>query len=181
MSLLTYEQARPWAKAILKATENRTMPPWHTDAPSGTFHNERILTAAERNTLMAWANGGAARGDDTELPTAPAFTGGWSLGTPDLVLEMQEEYKLPATGTIQYEWFYIPTNFTESKWVKSIEVGQATARPCITCSCTIAQSPMVGDQRLRAAIKSINRIRRRMNQVYPNGRGAETSTPCRRV
>jgi hypothetical protein len=122
MSLLTYEQARPWAKAILKATENRTMPPWHTDAPSGTFHNERILTAAERNTLMAWANGGAARGDDTELPTAPAFTEGWSLGTPDLVLEMQEEYKLPATGTIQYEWFYIPTNFTESKWVKSIEV-----------------------------------------------------------
>jgi hypothetical protein len=122
MSLLTYDQARPWAKAILKVTSNRTMPPWHTDAPAGTFHNERILTDAERETLVTWAEEGAPKGDDKDLPAAPKFTEGWSLGTPDLVLEMQEDYRLPARGTIQYEWFYIPTNFTETKWVTAIDI-----------------------------------------------------------
>ncbi len=63
MSLMTYEQARPWAKAILKVISNGTMPPWHTDAPAGTFHNERVLTDAERKTLMAWAAEGAPKGD----------------------------------------------------------------------------------------------------------------------
>ena len=48
MSLLTYENARPYARAIANAIGNRTMPPWHADAPAGTFHNERILTDAER-------------------------------------------------------------------------------------------------------------------------------------
>ena len=122
MSLLTYEQARPWAKAIGTAINNRTMPPWHADAPAGTFHNERILSDAERQTLNAWASGGALRGDPGDLPPMPVFTEGWSLGTPDLVLEMGEERQIPATGTIEYEYFYIPANFTDAKWVTSIEV-----------------------------------------------------------
>jgi hypothetical protein len=122
MSLLTYEDARPWAKAIRDEIRERNMPPWHTDAPRGTFHNERILTDAERETLIAWANGGAPRGDPKDLPPAPAFVDGWAVGKPDLVLEMPEDFPIPADGTIEYEWFYIPTNFTEPKWVKSIEV-----------------------------------------------------------
>ena len=122
MSLITYEQARPWAKAILKVMSNGTMPPWHADAPAGTFHNERILTDAERQTLVAWAGEGAPKGDEKDLPPAPTFAEGWSLGTPDVVLEMQEDYPVPASGTVEYEYFYVPTNFTESKWVKSIEI-----------------------------------------------------------
>ncbi len=51
MPLLTYEQTRPYAKAIANAVTNRTMPPWHAEAPAGTFHNERILSDAERETL----------------------------------------------------------------------------------------------------------------------------------
>ncbi len=122
MSLLTYEQARPYAKAIANAVTNRTMPPWHADAPAGTFHNERSLSDRERETLTAWAAGGAINGDPKDLPAQPTFSDGWSLGKPDVVLEMLEEYRVPAKGTIQYEWFYIPTNFTEPKWVKSIEI-----------------------------------------------------------
>jgi hypothetical protein len=122
MSLLTYAQARPYAKAIAHAVGNRTMPPWHADAPAGTFHNERILSDTERHTLIAWATGDAVNGDPGDLPSQPTFTDGWSLGKPDVVLEMQEDYRVPAKGTIQYEWLYIPTNFTEAKWVKSIEV-----------------------------------------------------------
>jgi hypothetical protein len=122
MSLITYEQARPYAKAIANAVANRTMPPWHAEAPAGTFHNERILSDAERQTLIAWAVGGAVNGDPADLPAQPTFSDGWSLGKPDVVLEMQEDYRIPAKGTIQYEWFYIPTNFTDAKWVKSVEV-----------------------------------------------------------
>jgi hypothetical protein len=122
MSLLTYEQARPYAKAIANAVTNRTMPPWHAEAPAGTFHNERSLTDRERETLAAWSASGAPNGNVGDLPPQPAFNEGWSLGAPDVVLEMTEDYPIPARGTIQYEWFYIPTNFSEPKWVKSIEI-----------------------------------------------------------
>src|SRR5687768_2764317 len=77
MSLLTYEDARPWAKAIRDEVSARNMPPWHTDAPAGTFHDERIISDSERATLEAWANGGAPRGNATDLPAAPAFVDGW--------------------------------------------------------------------------------------------------------
>jgi hypothetical protein len=122
MSLLTYEDARPWAKAIRDEISDRNMPPWHADAPQGTFHNERILADADRQTLIAWATGGAPRGDPKDLPPAPAFDEGWAVGKPDVVLEMAEDFKIPADGIVEYEWFYIPTNFTEPKWITSIEV-----------------------------------------------------------
>ena len=122
MSLLTYEQARPYAKAIANAVTNRTMPPWHADAPPDTFHNERSLSALERETVTAWTAGGALSGDPKDLPAAPAFSNGWSLGTPDLVLTMDEDFPIPANGAIEYEHFYIPTNFSDEKWVTSLEV-----------------------------------------------------------
>ena len=103
MSLLTYEQARPYARAIAGAVTNRTMPPWHADAPAGTFHNERLMSEAERQTLSAWSAAGALQGDVKDLPPAPAFVEGWSLGKPDIVLEMQEDYSVPARGVIEYE------------------------------------------------------------------------------
>jgi len=122
MSLLTYEDARPWAKSIRDEVSDGTMPPWHADAPHGTFLNDRRLTDAEKDTIVKWASGGAPKGDPKDMPAAPAYTEGWSLGKPDAVFEMTEPYKLPADGTIQYEYFYIPTNFTEPKWVKSVEI-----------------------------------------------------------
>ena len=76
----------------------------------------------ERQTLTAWAAGGAVNGEPSDLPAQPTFSDGWALGTPDVVLEMQEDYHVPAKGTVQYEWLYIPTNFTEAKWVKSLEI-----------------------------------------------------------
>ena len=122
MSLLTYEEARPWARAIRDAVVDGMMPPWHADAPHGTFLNERSLTDAEKETITRWANGGAPRGNEADMPPVPDFPKGWSAGNPDVVFEMEKPYELPAEGTIQYEYFYIPTNFAEPKWVKSIEV-----------------------------------------------------------
>lgn len=122
MSLLTYNDARPWARAIGKAVADGIMPPWHADAASGTFENERRLTADERRTIARWVEVGAPQGDPAATPAPPTFTEGWRIGRPDVVLEMQEPYAVPARGKIEYEYFYIPTGFTEAKWLQAIEV-----------------------------------------------------------
>jgi len=121
MSLISYQEVRPWARAITKKIAEGSMPPWHADAPTGTFSNERKLTTAEKATLERWEAAGAPEGDPTELKPAPTFADGWRIGKPDVIFEMQEDYPVPASGTIQYEHFYIPTNFTEAKWLKAIE------------------------------------------------------------
>jgi hypothetical protein len=122
MSLLTYADARPWAGAIGRQVADGIMPPWHADAPPGTFENERRLTAAEKDVIARWIAGGSPQGDPADLPSRPSFTDGWRIGQPDSVFEMQEAYAVPAAGTIAYEYFYIPTNFTDSKWLQAIEV-----------------------------------------------------------
>jgi hypothetical protein len=122
MSLLTYADARPWARAMSRRIAEGSMPPWHADADSGTFENERRLTADEKAVIARWADAGAPEGDPKDLPAAPVFADGWSIGTPDAVFQMAEDYAVPASGTIQYQYFTIPTNFTETKWVQAIEV-----------------------------------------------------------
>jgi hypothetical protein len=122
MTLLAYEQVRPWAKAIRDRVARGLMPPWHAEAPRGTFLNDRRLTEAERSALVAWADAGAPRGNPADLPPAPKFAEGWEIGTPDVVLTMPKPYEVPASGTIEYQLFTIPTNFTEDKWVQAIEV-----------------------------------------------------------
>ena len=122
MSLLTYDDVRPHARDIRDKIDEGAMPPWHADMPQGTFLNERGLTPAEKNTILRWVANGAPKGDPKDLPPMPQYPQGWSIGTPDVVLEMQEDYKIPADGMIEYEYFYIPTNFTEAKWVQAIEV-----------------------------------------------------------
>jgi mono/diheme cytochrome c family protein len=122
MSLITYAEARPWARAIRNKVIDGVMPPWHADAPAGTFENERRLSAAEKNILTRWADAGAPEGDSKDLPPVPQFADGWRIGTPDAVFAMDEDYAVPAKGTIEYEYFYIPTNFADTKWLQAIEV-----------------------------------------------------------
>ena len=121
MPLLNYSQARPWAKSIRAAVATGTMPPWHAKAERGTFSNDRRLTAQERETIIAWADGGAPQGDPKDMPPAPAFVDGWEIGKPDVVLAMEKPFTVPASGTIEYQYIQIPTNFTEDKWIQAVE------------------------------------------------------------
>ena len=68
MSLLTYEDARPWARAMKTATAARRMPPWFADSAYGRFAHDRRLTDAEIATLGAWADSGAVQGDPKDKP-----------------------------------------------------------------------------------------------------------------
>jgi hypothetical protein len=122
MSLLTYDDVRPRAKDIRDKVADGVMPPWHADKAHGTFANDRSLTEGDKAVLIKWANNGAPKGDPKDLPPAPAYTDGWSIGQPDVVLEMPVAYKVPADGFVEYEYFEIPTNFTEDKWVQAVEV-----------------------------------------------------------
>ena len=126
MSLLTYEQARPWAKSIREKVALGQMPPWHAAQPRGTFSNDRRLTELEKSTLIRWTDAGAPQGDPKDLPPLPKFTEGWEIGTPDVVLSMTKPFNITASGTIAYQYFTIPTNFTEDKWVQAIEVRPGT-------------------------------------------------------
>ena len=122
MSLMTYDDVRPRAKDIRDEVSDGNMPPWHASAPHGTFLNERWLSEEDKRTLMMWANGGAPKGNPKDMPPTPVYTDGWTIGKPDVVFEMPEAYKVPAEGVIEYEYFYIPTNFTEPKWIQAIEI-----------------------------------------------------------
>lgn len=122
MSLLTYEETRPWAKAIKTQVAIGKMPPWHSTDAHGTFSNDRRMTDKDKETLISWADQGAPKGDPKDRPPVPVFAEGWEIGKPDVVLAMQKPYAVPASGTIHYQYAKIPTNFTEDKWVKAIEV-----------------------------------------------------------
>src|SRR5258708_5624159 len=122
MSLLSYEDVRPWAKAIREKVGAGEMPPWHSADPHGTFSNDRRLSDKDKDTLMRWASSGAPKGDPKDLPPVPKFTEGWEIGKPDVVLTMAQAYEVPASGTIAYQTFMLPTNFTEDKWVQAVEV-----------------------------------------------------------
>ena len=127
MSLMTYKDARPWARSIANAVKTGIMPPWHADPAIGHFANERRLTDAQKNTIARWVEAGAPEGDVKDLPAAPQYTTGWKIGQPDVVLEMQEDYPLPATGEIPYLYFEVPTNFTEDRWVRGWELRPGNA------------------------------------------------------
>ncbi|MGH9840260.1 MAG: DUF3471 domain-containing protein [Blastocatellia bacterium] len=120
-SVLSYKDVRPWAKSIREKVTNRTMPPWHADPHVGEFKNDRRLAQAEIDTIAAWVEGGAAEGDAKDLPPAPKYVDGWTIGKPDIILQMREEAVLAASGPDEYQYFVIPTNFTEDKYVQMAE------------------------------------------------------------
>jgi mono/diheme cytochrome c family protein len=96
MSLLTYEETRPWARAISNKVKAREMPPWFASEPKGVFSNERGLSDREIETIVKWVDAGAPAGDKSKAPPAAvsveAESGGWSLGTPDLIVKMPQPF-----------------------------------------------------------------------------------------
>jgi mono/diheme cytochrome c family protein len=122
MSLMSYDDARPWARSIKQRVTSGAMPPWGADTPRGAFKNDPRLTQHEIDTIAAWVDAGAPKGDDQDLPAKPAFTDGWTIGTPDAIFTMKDEFTIPASGAIEYQYFSAPTGLTEDKWIQAIEI-----------------------------------------------------------
>ncbi len=122
MQLLTYEQARPWAKAIKAAVLQNKMPPWPADPHYGKFSNDRSLSKADIDTIAAWADAGAPEGNKADAPKARHWVDGWNISKPDAIVEMPQAFNMPASGEVDYQYIVVPTGFTEDKWIQQVEI-----------------------------------------------------------
>lgn len=122
MSLVTYQDARPYAQVMKRRVVARQMPPWNADPAVGHFKNDPQLTEKEVDTIARWADGGAPKGDDRDLPSLPRMAEGWTIGKPDAVFTMAEPFRIPANGAIDYQYIRIPVNLPEDRWIQAIEI-----------------------------------------------------------
>ncbi len=121
MSFLTYESARPWAKAMKAAVLSKQMPPWGADPGVGHFTNDRSLKQSELDIIAKWADSGAPQGDPKDAPAPIQWsTDGWQI-KPDVVVQ-GPRLDVPASGIIEWKWVVIPSPFKEDTWVNSIEI-----------------------------------------------------------
>jgi len=122
MPLLTYQQARPYARGIKAAVLKGSMPPWPADPHYGKFSNDRSLTKAEIDTLVAWVDSGVKEGNAADAPAPRKWVDGWNISKPDAIIEMPNAFHMPATGEVEYQYIVVPTGFTEDKWISQVEV-----------------------------------------------------------
>ncbi len=127
MAFTEYQETRPWAKSIARQVEARTMPPWHASPQhAGVFANERTLDETQIATLVSWAKAGAPAGDVAEAPLAREWpqNDGWSIGKPDLVLDMGQQYFVDDDVEDKYVTFVTEITkdqLPEPRWLKAVE------------------------------------------------------------
>jgi hypothetical protein len=126
MSLLTYEEARPWAKSIKQKVVAREMPPWYIDKNVGihNFKNDVSLTDQEIATLVKWADNGAAKGNPADMPPPRKFADDdqWHMGQPDLIVQLPKDMAVPATGADRWVDVLVDAGLTEDRYIRGIEI-----------------------------------------------------------
>ena len=125
VSFLSYEQARPWARAIREKVLLREMPPWPPDPHASlTFRNDLRLSSEDIRTLVAWVDSGAPKGDPADLPVSPQLEQGWlhPNGVPPDVVVSLPEVEVPANGEVPYVTQLVKVPYSEDKWITAIQV-----------------------------------------------------------
>ena len=122
-SVIDYSTVRPWAKTIKKVVHNRTMPPWHADSTKTEFLNDRSLTQEEIDTIVAWVDQGAKRGNPADLPPLPKFNDTWSMGRPDMIFTADSEFVVPPQqDKIEYQSLYFAPAVEEDLYIQAWEI-----------------------------------------------------------
>src|SRR5271165_4445583 len=102
MSLMTYDEVRPWARAIKERVVTRDMPPWHLDKTVGIrkYKNDRSLSDEEIATIARWVDSGAPQGNPADMPAPLTFApqGEWFIGKPDLLVTTEKDFTMYANG-----------------------------------------------------------------------------------
>jgi hypothetical protein len=135
MSLLTYEDARPWARAIRDRVSRRDMPPWPLAPTTGRarFKNDPSLTDAQIGALVRWADGGAPRGNRADLPPPISWPGDddWKTGTPDIVLSLPPR-SIAAAGPDTWTDFIVDPAQSGDRYIRAVETKPSLAgRPAV--------------------------------------------------
>ena len=132
MSLLTYDDVRPWARAIKEKVSKRQMPPWYIDHNIGisAFKDDPSLSDREIATISQWVDAGAPRGNPTDMPPPRQFSDldQWHIGKPDFIVTMKKPYILPANGPDNIVNVLVDPGFTEDMYVTAVESKPADAR-----------------------------------------------------
>ncbi len=125
MSLMSYDEARPWARAIKDKVMTRTMPPWYIDKNIGVqgFRYDRSLSDDQIATIAAWVDAGAPRGNPADMPPPREFADRdiWHIGEPDWIIPIPEPFVVPAEGANWWGDFFADSGLTEDRWIKAVE------------------------------------------------------------
>ncbi|HXT74152.1 MAG TPA: thiol-disulfide isomerase [Candidatus Angelobacter sp.] len=128
MPLVTYEEARRYARQIKDRVTRRIMPPWFADPCCGHFVNDPSLTPEQIATLAAWTDAGAPAGDAKAAPPPRRWASGWIIPQPDDVVRMPEPVAIPADGEVEYTYEIVPTGFTKDEWVQMSEIRPSSRK-----------------------------------------------------
>jgi mono/diheme cytochrome c family protein len=128
MSFVSYQDTRPYARAIAKAVVAKTMPPWFADPSIGHFKNAKVLSRDEIAAITTWAEKGAPEGEAKDKPAPVDFGEGWTIGKPDIVVTMPKDIEIPATGVIDQQNVLVTAHFDKDVWVKAAEVRPGNAK-----------------------------------------------------
>lgn len=124
MSLMSYEQVRPWARSIKSKVVKREMPPWGVGRTTLEFSNDRRMSDEEIKTIVAWVDGGAPLGNPADMPAAPAYPGGWKFNRePDVVVRMPVEFTIEPKSEYPMLDFFVPVPWTDG--MKLIQMSEA--------------------------------------------------------
>jgi len=125
MSLLTYEDARPWARSIKDRVERRSMPPWHVDRTVGIrkFKDDLSLSDAEIATVVSWIDAGAPKGNPADMPPPKQFDDSdrWHIGKPDLIVEMPRAFEVKPEAADWWGNFIADSGLKEDRYIKAVE------------------------------------------------------------
>src|SRR5262245_15192334 len=145
MSLLTFNDARPWAKAMKAAVVTKKMPPWFADPQVGHFANERALKSSEIDIISGWADGGAQEGNLKDAPAPIRWPAeGWEI-EPDLIVN-GPEFSVPANpknNVIEWAYITVPSGVTKDTWVTSMEIRPS--EPSVTHHICVYFKPHTAD------------------------------------
>ncbi|MCI4671701.1 MAG: T9SS type A sorting domain-containing protein [Bacteroidia bacterium] len=128
MPFTNYNEVMNWGGMIAYVTDINYMPPWKTDRNFSTFQGERFLTATQKQLIQDWVNAGMPQGNPNDEPALPTFPQGSQLGEPDLVISFSEAFQHKGNNKDQYQNFVLPTNLTEDKILKAIELRPGNSR-----------------------------------------------------
>ena len=135
MSLVTYEETRPYAKAIKAKVAAREMPPWFIDKNVGvqTFSNDVSLTDDEIETISKWVDGGAPQGNPADMPAARHFddSQSWFIGQPDLIVTLPKDFIVNASGPDQWPDLLVDPHLTDDRYIKGVQIIPLKGFPVI--------------------------------------------------
>ncbi len=121
-SLASYEEARGRRGMVRFVVRERLMPPWFADPHVGAWENDRSLSEADRDTLLAWIEAGAPEGDPADAPLARAYEDNWQIGHPDVVFPFPEPFEVPAEGIVDLTRVISDVVVPRDLWVERLQV-----------------------------------------------------------